>query len=117
MYTIDDGTGVVDCAQKHGEVKSSESSQAATRRKSTTTTSINTKPTFSDYLLSARAAKSTDVARTPVATAHTPPKPIAHVSQSVAIVGQVNSHSDFRTIAIKNICTYWLSMRQTNSNA
>ena len=107
VYTIDDGTAVLDCALAHAQVV--PPSPVKPKVKATvpipSATSKKAKPSFSDYLLSARkvapGASSSAPGR---AEPPPPPKPIARVGQSVQVVGRVVSKHDTRILLVDEIC-------------
>ncbi|KAH9899261.1 hypothetical protein C8Q73DRAFT_639273 [Cubamyces lactineus] len=106
IYTIDDGTGVIDCAYAHSHaappspVKPKTKENHASKDKSR----VNG-PSFTDYLPSSRAGSSTSATAAKRTTAEplTPPKPIARVGQSVHIVGRVVTRHDTRMLLADEI--------------
>ena len=107
VYTIDDGTAVLDCALAHAQV--APASPVKPKAKATapapSATSKRAEPSFSDYLLSARkvapvASSSASVRAEPPP----PPKPVARVGQSVQIIGRIVSKHDTRILLVDESC-------------
>ncbi|KAJ8455490.1 hypothetical protein ONZ51_g12437 [Trametes cubensis] len=110
IYTVDDGTGVVDCAYTHARAalpspmkpKAKESHASKDKPR-------GNKPSFADYLPSSRAGPSTSAtaSKRAVTEPPPPPKPVARVGQSVHVVGRVVSRHDTRLLVVDEIsrCT------------
>ncbi|KAI0325935.1 hypothetical protein GY45DRAFT_1286387 [Cubamyces sp. BRFM 1775] len=106
VYTVDDGTGVVDCAYAHAQatppspVKPKGKEAQTNKGKSR----VNA-PSFADYLPSTRAGHSTSTTATKrtIAEPPPPPKPLARVGQSVHIIGRVVSRHDTRILLVDEI--------------
>ncbi|TBU22351.1 hypothetical protein BD311DRAFT_792253 [Dichomitus squalens] len=106
VYTIDDGTAILDCALAHAQLvpPSPVKPKAKVAAPAPDTTSRKAGPSFSDYLFSARK-----VAPTASSSTHTraepppPPKPVSRVGQSVQVVGRVVSRHDTRILLVDEI--------------
>ncbi|KAI1794420.1 hypothetical protein LXA43DRAFT_997051 [Ganoderma leucocontextum] len=105
MYTIDDGTAVLDCAFAHAQAV--PPSPVKPKPKVTVSACDSTKrtgPSFSDYLFSARKIVPPTTLAPPSRAEPPPaPKPIAPVGQSVRIVGRVVSRYDTRILLVDEI--------------
>lgn len=107
VYTIDDGTAVIDCAHAHAQIvppspvkpRAKEVAPSGHRSKATG-------PSFGDYLPPPRATTSVSAAaaRRTVLEPPPPPKPVARVGQSVRVVGRVISRYDSRMLLVDDIC-------------
>ena len=107
IYTIDDGTGIVDCAYTHAQaVLPSPVKPKAKESHASKDKSKGNKPSFADYLPSSRAGPgpSTTASKRAVAEPPPPPKPVARVGQSVHVVGRVVSRHDTRLLVVDEIC-------------
>ncbi|EJF57003.1 hypothetical protein DICSQDRAFT_92861 [Dichomitus squalens LYAD-421 SS1] len=106
VYTIDDGTAILDCALAHAQLvpPGPVKPKAKVAAPAPDTTSRKAGPSFSDYLFSARK-----VAPTASSSTHTraepppPPKPAARVGKSVQVVGRVVSRHDTRILLVDEI--------------
>ncbi|KAI9065324.1 hypothetical protein FKP32DRAFT_1648082 [Trametes sanguinea] len=106
VYTVDDGTAVVDCAHAHPQVVPLSPVKPKLKEKALNTNTKKTAgPSYADYLRPARAVPSSSTATTKrVATEPPPlPKPVARVGQAVRIVGRVISRHDTRSILVDEI--------------
>ncbi|KAI0716673.1 hypothetical protein C8Q76DRAFT_794937 [Earliella scabrosa] len=108
VYTIDDGTGVVDCALAHAQVTPPSPVKPQSRAAPSNTKSGAKAggPSFADYLPSSRkVAASMTVAPSKriVAEPPPPPKPVARVGQSARVVGRVIPKFETRIILIDEI--------------
>ncbi|KAM5530283.1 hypothetical protein V8D89_014712 [Ganoderma adspersum] len=104
VYTIDDGTAVLDCTFAH--TQAAPPSPVKPKLKTAAPAHDSTKrsgASYSDYLLSAR--------KVPVATSvpprraepPPPPKPVARVGQTVRVVGRAVSRHDTRILLVDEI--------------
>ncbi|KAI0703670.1 hypothetical protein C8T65DRAFT_255960 [Cerioporus squamosus] len=123
VYTLDDGTAVVDCAIAHAQARPppSPAKRAPPAQPAGFTKKVTkgTKPSYGDYLLSARtvplsssAASSSIASSTSTSTISSrrsipepppPPKPVACVGQSARVVGRVVVRPDTRIVLIDEI--------------
>ncbi|KAI0760322.1 hypothetical protein C8Q74DRAFT_1208622 [Fomes fomentarius] len=108
VYTIDDGTAVVDCALAHAQV--APASPVKPKSKSATLSKDMTKSTrssFADYLLSSRKVPLPLSATTNIKSTNAepppPPKPAVSVGQIARIVGRVVPRFDARIILVDEI--------------
>ncbi|KAI0754434.1 hypothetical protein C8Q80DRAFT_1139061 [Daedaleopsis nitida] len=107
VYTIDDGTAVIDCAIAHAQMK--PTSPTKPHNKATSPTKGPTKPggpSFADYSLSARKAPAiptNTILKRKSNEPPPPPKPVASVGQSARIVGRVVSRYDSRLVLVDEI--------------
>ena len=106
VYTIDDGTGVVDCAVFHPQAAPPSPAKlkykSAAARSNTVAPSL-TRPSFSDYLLSARKSDSHALQKKCALEPSPTPKPVAHVGQLIRITGRVVSKGDYRMLLVDEI--------------
>ncbi|KAI8976593.1 hypothetical protein BD414DRAFT_517110 [Trametes punicea] len=106
VYTVDDGTAVIDCAFAHGQdappnpvkpdKKVRSCNKVATRA---------TGPSFADYLLSARTVPTTHATTTKRMAVESPPppRPVARVGQTVRIVGRIINRHDTRSLLVDKL--------------
>lgn len=108
VYTIDDGTAVVDCALAHAQVP--PASPVKPKSKSATSSKDMTKSagsSFADYLPSSRKVpplSATTNVKSINAEPPPPPKPAVSVGQIARIVGRVVPRFDARIILVDEIC-------------
>ena len=106
VYTIDDGTAVLDCAFAHAQAV--PPSPVKPKRKAPASADDGAKrngPSCSNYLLPARKATTTAASAPPSRLEPPPPpKPVARVGQSVRVVGRVVSRHDTRILLVDEIC-------------
>ncbi|EJF59537.1 hypothetical protein DICSQDRAFT_148436 [Dichomitus squalens LYAD-421 SS1] len=106
VYTLDDGTAILDCALAHAQLvpPSPVKPKAKATAPASDATSKKAGLSFSDYLFSA-----CKVATTASSSIHTraepppPPEPVARVGQSVQVVGRVVSRHDTRILLVDEI--------------
>ncbi|TFK84901.1 hypothetical protein K466DRAFT_654526 [Polyporus arcularius HHB13444] len=116
VYTLDDGTAVVDCAMAHAQARPPPSpakrAPPAKPAASIKDTTKGLKPSYGDYLLSARnvplssSAASSSIAsssRRSMPEPSPPPKPVARVGQSALVVGRVVIRHDTRIVLVDEI--------------
>ncbi|OJT14273.1 hypothetical protein TRAPUB_9133 [Trametes pubescens] len=106
VYTIDDGTAVIDCAHAHAQIV--PPSPVKPKSKDVAPSGHRSKvagPSFADYLPPPRATTSTSAASTrrTVVEPPPPPKPVARIGQSVRVVGRVISRYDTRMLLVDDI--------------
>ncbi|RPD61333.1 hypothetical protein L227DRAFT_600284 [Lentinus tigrinus ALCF2SS1-6] len=120
VYTLDDGTAVLDCAIAHAQVRPPSPVKPKSPAKLAPSSKIGTKgmkPSFADYLPSARrvplsssmasssiaSSSSTTSSRRTLPEPPPPPKPVVRVGQSARVVGRVVIRHDTRILLIDEI--------------
>ncbi|KAI0631178.1 hypothetical protein C8Q77DRAFT_1279903 [Trametes polyzona] len=106
VYTIDDGTAVIDCAAAHSQAPPPSPGKSRSRVKPSAVSEAKvTGPSFADYLPRARTAATISTSSTSPSNPQPPPlpKPIARVGQLVQVVGRVVNRHDTRLILVDEI--------------
>ncbi|OSC97799.1 hypothetical protein PYCCODRAFT_1447814 [Trametes coccinea BRFM310] len=124
VYTVDDGTAVVDCAHAHQQaVPPSPAKQRSKDKASNAFAKKTNESSYADYLRPTRPAPYPSMAAAKRAAAEPPPlpRPVARVGQAVRIVGRVISRHDTRSLLVDEISlcassndepTHWITVTE-----
>lgn len=104
VYTIDDGTAVLDCAFAHAQVVPPSPVKPKLKAAAPSDNTKRGGASHSDYLFSTR--KVSAAAPPSRGEPPPPPKPVARVGQSVRVVGRIVSRHDSRILLVDEICEY-----------
>ncbi|KAH9852197.1 hypothetical protein C2E23DRAFT_756768 [Lenzites betulinus] len=128
VYTIDDGTAVVDCAYAHPQAAPVSPTKPKTKETSTiAAVAKSANPSFADYLPRTKtsASKTNTTVNRAIIQPPPPQRPVARVGQSVRIVGRVVVRYETRLLLIDEISrasyndesAHWLNVSDLHRSA
>lgn len=110
MYTIDDGTAVVDCALAHSQPPPPSPVKPKTKPDPVKNAAKATGSSFADYLPPPRKSASVPTSsKRASAEPPPPPKPVVRVGQSAMIIGRVVARHNNRMILVDEICEFTIT--------